>query len=401
VANPDGLGLLIQGCDNTLVERSLIRAGNYDVIGLWYGVPNTNLTLRNLTVSGNGNGILNRVGQTNLHIINCLTYQNNGAGIHLQYYQPSYLIQYNDSWGNSGANYTGFTPDPTNMSVNPLVVGGTGWQAFMLQPNSPCIDAGDPNAPLDPDGTRSDIGCFYYQQGPGLGTVSTNVEPVNPPIVVPRQGGPFDYTATLVCDSLGWAQVDAWADLVQPDGQIMGPLFIRPNIHFNPGQTIFRQLQMYVSSWAMPGEYWFRLMVGNSAMQTVMSADSFSFVKLAETGVMPPGTGAYLTMTGWDEPVTVQLPVGGSALPQEMTLAASPNPFNPTTVISYQMPQAGNLNLKIYDTAGRLVATLVDGWREAGTHEMTFEGSKWASGIYLAVLEAGSQRSVQRLLLMK
>ena len=34
----------------------------------------------------------------------------------------------------------------------------------MLQPNSPCIDAGDPNSELDPDGTRADMGAFYYDQ---------------------------------------------------------------------------------------------------------------------------------------------------------------------------------------------------------------------------------------------
>jgi hypothetical protein len=388
------------GCSDILVERCLIRAGNYDVLSCWY-LQNTNITFRNLTISGNSHGIINRAPVPNWHIYNCLAYQNDGPGFQISYYQTSYLIQYNDSWGNNGSNYMGFTPDPTNMSVNPLVIGGTGWQAFMLQPNSPCIDAGDPNSPLDPDGTRADIGCFYYEQGPGLGYVALNLEPVNPPIILPRQGGAFEYTVNLNCDTAGWALVDFWVNLRLPDEQIMGPLFIRPNIHFNSGQSIFRQLQMYVSAWAMPGTYWFRGFLGNSAMQTVMSADSFSFVKLETNGIIPPGESAYLTLTGWDDPVRVELPTPVSVMPQEMRLAASPNPFNPTTAISYDLPAAGLVNLKVYDTAGRLVTTLVDGWREAGTHQANFEGSKLASGIYLAVFESGGQRTVQRLLLMK
>ncbi|RJP76064.1 MAG: T9SS C-terminal target domain-containing protein, partial [Candidatus Zixiibacteriota bacterium] len=78
-----------------------------------------------------------------------------------------------------------------------------------------------------------------------------------------------------------------------------------------------------------------------------------------------------------------------------------PNPFNPVTAIGFRLPAPGYVNLRIYDTAGREVRTVVDGWREAGAHEVTFDGSGLASGIYLALLEAGGQRSVERLLLVK
>jgi hypothetical protein len=47
------------------------------------------------------------------------------------------------------------------------------------------------------------------------------------------------------------------------------------------------------------------------------------------------------------------------------------------------------------------VATLVEGWQEAGTHDVIFEGSKLASGIYLVELEAGKLSKVQKLVLMK
>jgi len=57
--------------------------------------------------------------------------------------------------------------------------------------------------------------------------------------------------------------------------------------------------------------------------------------------------------------------------------------------------------LRVYDAAGRLVATLVDGWREAGAHEVTFDATGLAAGIYFARLEAGEYVGVEKLILLK
>jgi flagellar hook assembly protein FlgD len=82
-------------------------------------------------------------------------------------------------------------------------------------------------------------------------------------------------------------------------------------------------------------------------------------------------------------------------------MAVRPNPFNPRTAISYQLTAYSHVNLRVYDTAGRLVRTLVDGWREAGRHEITFDGSGMASGLYLLKMEAGDYHAVQKLMLLK
>jgi hypothetical protein len=60
-----------------------------------------------------------------------------------------------------------------------------------------------------------------------------------------------------------------------------------------------------------------------------------------------------------------------------------PIPFNATTVVSFELRVASQVRLRVYDTAGRLVSTLVDGWREGGRHEVSFDGSGLASGVYL------------------
>jgi hypothetical protein len=59
-----------------------------------------------------------------------------------------------------------------------------------------------------------------------------------------------------------------------------------------------------------------------------------------------------------------------------------PNPFNPTTTISYQLAANSRISLKVYDILGRQVATLVDGNKEAGQYTAVFDGSRYASGVY-------------------
>jgi hypothetical protein len=79
----------------------------------------------------------------------------------------------------------------------------------------------------------------------------------------------------------------------------------------------------------------------------------------------------------------------------------SPNPFNPTTTISYELPAASEVSLKVYDTSGRLVTTLINGFRQAGSHEVTFEGSHLPSGIYLYRIQAGAWSATGKMALVK
>jgi hypothetical protein len=82
-------------------------------------------------------------------------------------------------------------------------------------------------------------------------------------------------------------------------------------------------------------------------------------------------------------------------------LEVYPNPFNPSTVASYQLQVAGYVSLKVYDTAGRLVATLVEGWRSAGKHEVTFEGKGLPSGVYMYCLQTGENVVSGKMVLLK
>jgi len=91
-----------------------------------------------------------------------------------------------------------------------------------------------------------------------------------------------------------------------------------------------------------------------------------------------------------------------SSKPMVTTLKANyPNPFNPTTTISYQLAKNSLVRLKIYDVLGREVATLVDSNQQKGSHQITFNASQLASGIYFYRLRAGDKVIVKKMLLMK
>ncbi len=78
-----------------------------------------------------------------------------------------------------------------------------------------------------------------------------------------------------------------------------------------------------------------------------------------------------------------------------------PNPFNPMTVISYQIPVSGDVSLKVYDMLGREVATLVDSRQSAGTYQVEFDASRLASGVYLYRLITGEFVQTRQMVLVK
>jgi hypothetical protein len=78
-----------------------------------------------------------------------------------------------------------------------------------------------------------------------------------------------------------------------------------------------------------------------------------------------------------------------------------PNPFNPSTEISFAIPEDQHVTLKVYDMAGREVATLVDEIRTAGIHSVTFNANRIASGMYFYRLQAGSSVQVNKMILLK
>jgi YVTN family beta-propeller protein len=83
-----------------------------------------------------------------------------------------------------------------------------------------------------------------------------------------------------------------------------------------------------------------------------------------------------------------------------------PNPFNPETSIQFVIPEAGHVDLRIYDVAGRLVRTLVDGKLAADRHEVTWDGTNnggkhVASGVYFYRIKAGKHEKTNKMVLLR
>lgn len=90
------------------------------------------------------------------------------------------------------------------------------------------------------------------------------------------------------------------------------------------------------------------------------------------------------------------------AVPQDFSLAQNyPNPFNPSTTIKFAVPENGNVKLSVFNMLGEEVATLVNGYFEAGSYEAKFDASALNSGIYLYKIEAGDFVNIKKMMLVK
>ena len=78
-----------------------------------------------------------------------------------------------------------------------------------------------------------------------------------------------------------------------------------------------------------------------------------------------------------------------------------PNPFNPSTEINYTLAKSGNITLKVYNLLGSEVATLVDGFMEAGKHSVKFSAKDFTSGVYFYTIKADNFTSTRKMLLLK
>jgi hypothetical protein len=245
------------------------------------------------------------------------------------------------------------------------------------------------------------MGAWYYDQSLPVRILLT---PYNAPIQIPASGGNFQYAIQATNIESDTLSALVWCDVTLPTGgPPYGPMLGPVTISLAAGQTLSRVRTQTVPAGAPAGLYHYNA-YAVAAGDT--SEDSFTFTKLG-SGNRDSGFGGW-TNAGEDFGVVGAhgcAPLSGSGATPTMEVV--PNPFNPSTVLSYQLPVASHANLRIYDTAGRLAETLVDGWRDAGMHDATFDGSDLPSGLYFAKLRVedplgtGDYSQVQKLVLLK
>jgi hypothetical protein len=89
-------------------------------------------------------------------------------------------------------------------------------------------------------------------------------------------------------------------------------------------------------------------------------------------------------------------------IPNQYTLNQNyPNPFNPATNISYYLPVDGFVTIKIFDIMGSEVSTIINENQKAGSYSTTFDGSKYASGLYICRMTSGNFTHSIKMLMLK
>ena len=78
-----------------------------------------------------------------------------------------------------------------------------------------------------------------------------------------------------------------------------------------------------------------------------------------------------------------------------------PNPFNPSTVITFDVKDVHDVKLQIFDLSGRLVKTLVNNKTSPGRHQVVFDASSLSSGVYLLRMQAGYFIETKKITLIK
>ncbi len=258
----------------------------------------------------------------------------------------------------SGVNANG-TPCDTfyNIYQDPLYVNPANGD-FHLQAGSPCIDAGDPNSPPDPDGTTADIGVFYYLQL---------------------------FPVVAVSDTL----LDFRIVVLEQQNDL--PLTIR-----NAGtaplrlQSIINQQPVFTHNWTPVDSL---VMPGDSLTITVSFAPTDTIAYHDTLHIETSDHSLDIMLSGRGQPV-VGID-GGVQLPTKYALyAAYPNPFNSSATITFDLPHASHVTLLVYDALGRKVTTLVEGRKSVGRYTVQWDGTNnagqpVASGVYLYRLIAG------------
>ncbi len=402
VPPPNYIGIVLFGNGSYTIDD--VPAGDYIVIAFqdrdnnqwislndyygWYGdqLPEV------LQVSGNMSGLNITVAPIPTTTISGhITYTGTATGLILveaatdiQFTQGNQYTVVMDSTG--AGEYTVYVT-PGNYYIRSVKDSD---HNLAYSPGEPLGIYGFPGTPTQVDVTSNpatNIDFTLYDPAP----VTLTMTPQGAPITIPASGGQFTFQVSISAQGIFPTPVDAWIDVVLPNGSPYGPLINRA-IVIPPGVQINRTLTQTVPGIAPAGEYTYRGFVGEFPF--IMAAgDSFPFTK---AGADHGASGSNWNLTGWND--ENEFSVQSS---QFSVLNSSPNPFNASTALSFKLQAASNVTLAVYDISGREVAVLAQGFYPAGAHQAEWEASKMASGVYFARLRAEGVCLTRKILLVK
>lgn len=228
----------------------------------------------------------------------------------------------------------------------------------------------------------------------GAPQVTIALSPYGTPIQIPPGGGSFNYNISASNAQMTPVSVSVWCDVTLPNGNPYGPTLGPVSITLAAGQTLNRDRSQSVPGIAPSGTYTYHAYIGQYP-DVVWDQDSFIFTK---SGVDAGGLQGW-TNRGGDFLEDAAPPVPP---PADYILAQNfPNPFNPVTRICFALPEDGHVTIKAYNTQGRLVQVILDADRVSGWHQVQWDASNLATGLYVYKMEAGGKTFEQKAILIK
>ncbi|MDP3831396.1 MAG: right-handed parallel beta-helix repeat-containing protein, partial [Ignavibacteriaceae bacterium] len=274
--------------------------------------------------------------------------------------QPPPDVKYNNAWDN-GTNYSGFTPDSTNLSVNPMFVNEDSLN-FYLQMYSRLIDAGDPSI-LDKDSTRSDIGLYGGPYGESYKYL--DIAPRTPKGITASIDSNYITISWLPNTESDFHHYRLFRDTLT--GFIADSLSLAAELR----TTIYTHLIPKVD------RLYYKLTAVDNQKNESNLSEEIGVILVSAKDKNPFVVHDYILYQNY------------------------PNPYNPSTQIAFRLKELGYVKLSVYDIKGELVEVLVNGYKESGFHEVSFipksrpnTPSDIASGIYIYKIEVLNSKSI-------
>jgi hypothetical protein len=147
---------------------------------------------------------------------------------------------------------------------------------------------------------------------------------------------------------------------------------------------------------------WTRSIPGSGFFRSVIQTSDSGFVVVGHVGSNTFDFQGYMIKFSREGLPVADRPDG---VAREFSLSAYPNPFNPSTTLSFTLTKSGIVDLNVFDITGRMVCRLAGGHMgpplQAGEHQIRFDGAQLPSGLYFARLQNGEFNATQKLLLLK
>ncbi len=228
-------------------------------------------------------------------------------------------------------------------------------------------------------------------------TASITIEPQVEPLLIPTNGGSFEYTIGVQNHTGSPASCNVWIEAILPTGSIY-PLVNAP-ITLPGSYGTSRLRTQSVPPSAPAGDYVLRANIG--VYPSPWSSDALLFSKMGATGAadeVSPWRVDNSPIIALSESEAEQL---SAKRAESLDLHVSPNPFNATTAFVLDLPTGEYVNLALYDLAGRKIRDLLDAWCEPGSHRIIWNAEDLAAGVYLYQLEAGGKVTYGKVVALK